>query len=88
MLLAILTRHSYIAKLKITSSSYRTKSKSYTREKNTASYISWLYTTWEKMVASTMNDCVLFWMIATIIQAFCIKLKQCLLIILKLITHI
>ena len=40
-----LTRHSYIAKLKITSSWYRTKSKATTGVKNTASYIPWLYTT-------------------------------------------
>ena len=40
-----LTRHSYIAKLKITISWYRTKYKPITGVKNTASYILWLYTT-------------------------------------------
>ena len=40
-----LTRHSYIAKLKITSSWYRTKSKATTGVKNTAKYVPWLYTT-------------------------------------------
>ena len=49
-----LTRHSYIAKLKITSSWYRTKSKATTGVMNTASYIPWLYTTWSLMVASNM----------------------------------
>ena len=38
-------RHSYIAKLKITSSWYKTKSKAATGIKNTASYIPRLYTT-------------------------------------------
>ena len=83
-----LTRHSYIAKLKITSSWYRTKSKATTGVKNTASYIPWLYTTWDQMVASNMIHCVLVLMTTTITQVFCIKFKQCLLIILKLITHI
>ena len=83
-----LTRHSYIAKLKITSSWYRTKSKATTGVKNTASYIPWLYTTWDQMVASNMIHCVLVLMTTTITQAFCIKFKQCLFIILKLITHI
>ena len=83
-----LTRHSYIAKLKITSSWYRTKSKATTGVKNTASYIPWLYTTWDQMVASNMIHCVLALMTTTITQAFCIKFKQCLFIILKLITHI
>ena len=40
-----LTRHSYVAKLKITSSGYRIKSKATTGVKNTASYILWLCTT-------------------------------------------
>ena len=83
-----LTRYSYIAKLKITSSWYRTKSKATTGVKNTASYIPWLYTTWDQMVASNMIHCVLVLMTTTITQAFCIKFKQCLFIILKLITHI
>ena len=83
-----LTRHSYIAKLKITSSWYRTKSKATTGVKNTASYIPWLYTTWDQMVASNMIHCVLVLMTTTIAQVFCIKFKQCLFIILKLITHI
>ena len=83
-----LTRYSYIAKLKITSSWYRTKSKATTGVKNTASYIPWLYTTWDEMVASNMIHCVLALMTRTITQAFCIKFKQCLFIILKLITHI
>ena len=82
-----LTRHSYIAKLKITSSWYRTKSKATTGVKNTASYIPWLYTTWDQMVTSNMIHCVLVLMITTITQAFCIKFKQCLFIILKLITN-
>ena len=83
-----LTRHSYIAKLKITSSWYRAKSKATTEVKNTASYISWLYTTWGQMVASNMICCVLVLMTTFITQVFCIKFKQCLFIILKLITHI
>ena len=83
-----LTRHSHIAKLKITSSWYRTKYKATTGVKNTASYIPWLYTTWDQMVASNMIHCVLVLMTTTITQAFCIKFKQCLFIILKLITHI
>ena len=53
-----LTRYSYIAKLKITSSCYRTKSKATTGVKNTASYIPWLHTTWDHMVASNMIHCV------------------------------
>ena len=83
-----LTRHCYIVKLKITSSWYRTKSKATTGVKNTASYIPWLYTTWDQMVASNMIHYVLVLMATTITQAFCIKFKQCLFIILKLITHI
>ena len=83
-----LTKHSYIAKLKVTSSWYRTKSKATTGLKNTASYITWLYTTWDRMVSSNMILCILVLMTATITQAFCIKFKQCLFIILKLITHI
>ena len=70
-----LTRYSYIAKLKITSSWYRTKSKATTGVKNTASYIPWLYTTWDQMVASNMIHCVLVLMTTTITQAFCIKFK-------------
>ena len=83
-----LTRHSYIAKLKITSSWYRAKSKAAFRIKNTTSYISWLYTMWDQMVASNMIHCVLVLTTAIITQAFCIKFKQCLIIILKLITYI
>ena len=83
-----LTRHSYIVKLKITSYWYRTKSKATTGVKNTESYIPWLYITLDQMVASNMIHCVLILMTATIEQAFCIKFKQCLLITLKLITHI
>ena len=83
-----LTRHSYIAKLKITSSWYRTKSKATTGVKNTASYIPWLYTTWDQMVASNMIHCVLVLMTTTITQAFCIKFKPWLFIILKLIIRI
>ena len=41
----------------------------------------------DKMMASNMIHCVLFLMTTSMIQAFCIKFKQCLLIILKLITH-
>ena len=40
-----LTRHSQIVKLKITSSWFRTKYKTTTAVKNTASYIPWLYAT-------------------------------------------
>ena len=83
-----LTRHSYIAKLKITSSWYRRKYKATTEVKNTASYIPLLYTTWDQMVASNMIHCVLYLMTTTITQAFCIKFKQHLFSILKLITHI
>ena len=83
-----LTRHSYIAKLKITSSWYRTKSKATTGVKNTASYIPWLYTTWDQMVTSNKIHCFLVLMTATIAQAVYIKFKLCLFIILKLITHI
>ena len=63
-----LTRHSHIAKLKITSSWYRTKSKTPTGVKNTASYIPWLF---------TIIHCILVLMTTTITQAFCIKFKQC-----------
>ena len=83
-----LTRHSYIAKLKITSSWYRTKSKATTGVKNTASYIPWLYTTWDQMVTSNKIHCFLVLMTATIAQAVYIKFKLWLFIILKLITHI
>ena len=78
------TRHSYIAKLKITISWYRKKSKGTTGVKNTASYIPWLYTTWGQMVASNIIRSVLVLMTTTITQAFCVKFKQCLFIILKL----
>ena len=67
---------------------YRRKSKVATGVDNTASYIPWLYTTSEQMVASNMIHCDLVLLTTTIMQAFCIKLKQCLLIIVKLITHI
>ena len=70
-----LTTHSYNAELKITSSSYMTKSKATTVGKNTVSYIPCLYTTWEKMLASNMIHCVLFLMTTTMIQTFCIKFK-------------
>ena len=70
-----LTRHLYIAKLKITSSWYRTKSKAATVAKNTTSYIPSLYTTWDQMVASKMIPFVLVLMTTTITQAFCIKFK-------------
>ena len=52
-----LTRHSYIAKLKITSSWCRAKSKDTTGVKNTASYTPWLYATWDQMVASSLIHC-------------------------------
>ena len=74
--------------LKITSSWYRTKSKATTGVKNIVSYIPCLYTTCDQMVATNMIHCVLFLMTTTMIQVFCVKFKQCLLIILKLITHI
>ena len=83
-----LTRHSNIANLKITSSWCRTKSKASTGVKKTASYMSWLYATWDQMVASNMIHCVLVLTTTTITQALCIKFKQCLIIILKRITHI
>ena len=83
-----LTRHSYIAKLKITSSWYRTKSKATTVVKNTASYIPWLYTTCEEMVASNIIYYDFVLMATTNTQAFCINFKQCLFITLKLVTHI
>ena len=75
----------YIAKLKVTSSWYRTKSEATTGVKNTASYIPWLYATWDQMVAPNMILCILVLMTTFITQAFCIKFKQCLFIILKLI---
>ena len=43
-----------IAKLKLLSSWYREKSKTTTGIKNTASYIPWLYTIWNKMIVSNM----------------------------------
>ena len=61
-----LTSFSFIAKLKITSSCYRTKSKATTGVKNTSSYIRWLYTTWDQMVASNVIHCVLELMTTTI----------------------
>ena len=64
------------------------KSKATTEVKNTASYIPSLYTAWDQIVASNMINCVLVLMTTTITQAFYIKVKQFLLIILKLITHI
>ena len=63
-------------------------SKATTRLKNTASYIPWLYTTWDQMATSNMIHFVLVLMKTAITQAFCIKLKQCLFITLKLIAHI
>ena len=83
-----LTRHSYFTKLKITGSWYKTKSKATTGVENTVSYILWLYTTWDHMVASNMIHFVLVLMAAAIAQAFCDKFKQYLFIIWKLITHI
>ena len=83
-----LTRHSYVAKLKVTSSWYRAKSEVTTRVKNTASYIPWLYTTWSQMVAFNVIHSVLVLMKTTITQAFCIKFNKCFFIILMLITHI
>ena len=71
-----LTRHSYIAKLKVTSSWYRTKSKATTIVKNTASWIPSLYTTWNQMVASNIIHCVLVLMTTNITQAICIKFKN------------
>ena len=83
-----LTRIPYIPKLKITNSWYSTKSKASTGVKNTVSYIPWLYITWDQMVASNMIYCALVLMTTTITQAFCIKFKPRLLIILKFISHI
>ena len=74
--------------VKIASFWYRTKFTTTTGVKNAASYIPCLYTSWEQMVASNMIHCVLFLMTATMMQAFYIKFKQCLSIILKLISHI
>ena len=48
-----------------------TKSKATTGVKNTASYISWLYTTWDQIVASNMIHCILVLMAATQAQVFC-----------------
>ena len=70
-----LARHSYIAKLKIASSWYRTKSKATTGAKNTASCIPWLYSTCNQILASNIIHCVLVLMKTTITQAFCIKFK-------------
>ena len=64
-----LTRHSYIAKLKITSFWLKTKFKATIGVKNTASYIPWLYTTWDQMVAFNMIHCILVLMTATQAQA-------------------
>ena len=50
-----------ITKLKITSSWYRTKSKATTGVKKFASYICWLYTTWDQLAASNMIPCDFFW---------------------------
>ena len=61
------------------------KSKATTEVKNTTSYIPSLYTAWDQMVASNMINCVLVLMTTNITQAFYIK--QFLLIILELITH-
>ena len=83
-----LIRHSSIAKVKITCSWYRMKSKATTRVKNAPSYSLWLDATWGQRVASNMIHSVLALMTITITQAFCTKLKQSLFIILKLITHI
>ena len=83
-----LTRHSFIAELKVTSSWHRKKSKATTGVKNTASYIPWLYATWDQKVASNMIHCILFLMATNITQAFRIKFKQCLLIIWKPIIDI
>ena len=83
-----LTRHSYIVKLNITNSWCRTKSKAIIGVKNIASYILWQYTTWDEMVASNKSQCVLVLMTTTLTQVFCIKFKQCLFFIFKLITHI
>ena len=44
--------------------------------KNTASYIPWLHTTWDQILASKKIHRVLVLMTATITQAFCIKFKQ------------
>ena len=82
-----LTRH-YIATLKATSSWYWRKSKATIGVKNTASYTPWLCTSWDQMVALNMIYYVFVLMTITITQVFCIKFKKCLLIILKLITHI
>ena len=51
-----LTRHSDIAKLKITSSWYKTKSKVPTGVRNTANYTPWLYTIYCQMVALNSDD--------------------------------
>ena len=65
-----LTRYSYIAKLKITSCWYRAKSKTTTGVMNTASYIPWLFATWDQMVASKVIHCVLVLIETTMAQAF------------------
>ena len=81
-----LTRHSCVAKPKITSSSCRRKSKATTGVKMIQATL--LDTTWDQMLASKMIHCVLFVMTAAITQAFCMKFKQCLFTVLKLISYI
>ena len=53
-----------------------------------ARYILWLHTTREQKIAFNMIHCVLFLMTIIMMQALCIKFKQFLLIILKLMTYI
>ena len=55
---------------------------------NTASYIPWLFATWDQMVASKVIHCVLVLIETIMAQAFWINFKQCLFIVLELITHI
>ena len=82
--IADLTRYSYIAKLNIASSGFRTKSRATIGVKNTACYLVVYYlrqdgSLQQEMVVSN---------IVTITQAFCIKFQQLLFIILKIITDI
>ena len=78
-----LTRHSYIAKLKITSPWCRRKSKAPAGVTNISSYIPWLYNTWDQMVVSIMIHCVLLLMTTTITQAFLYQVQTVLVYYLK-----
>ena len=59
------------------------KSKASTGVTNTASYIPWLYTTWNQMVASNIVHCVLVLMTTTITQVFLYQVQEILVYYLK-----